>query len=209
MNKTKQKILDVSKELFNEEGYSHVTIRMIALRLGISSGNLNYHYKKREEILEGLYFEMVESFDQRIEDLPKTEITFSQIKNDIKRSMDSMLDYKFIWTDIFNILRANDKISAHFNKAYKNRIGGSLFLFDKLKEMGLMCSTSFSKEHEMLAERMVNFGDTWIYTSEVYLKKSNDKYVENQALGMLGMLYPHLTKKGKEAFEKEIPNWFK
>ena len=208
MNKTKQKILDVSKDLFNEEGYSHVTIRMIALRLGISSGNLNYHFKKREEILEGLYFEMVESFDKRIDDLPKAEISFSQIKNDIKLSMDRMLEYKFIWTDLFNILRVNDKISVHFNEAYKNRIGGSLFLFGKLKEMGLMCSALFPKEYEMLADRMVNFGDTWIYTSEIYLKKSNDKYVESQALGMLAIIYPHLTKKGKEAFENEIPNCF-
>jgi len=36
---------------------------------------------------------MVESFDKRIDDLPKTEISFSQIKNDIKGGMNRMLDY--------------------------------------------------------------------------------------------------------------------
>jgi AcrR family transcriptional regulator len=209
MNKTKQRILDVSRELFNDSGYSHITIRMIALELGMSSGNLNYHFKKREEILEALYFEMVEVFDKRIENLPNTDFSFTQIRDDIKISMDRMVVYKFIWTDLFNILRANAKIAIHFNEAYKRRIGGSLFLFRKLVEKGLMFPPSFSNEYEMLAERMVNFGDTWIYSSEVYLKKKNKKYLENQSLGMLQLIYPYLTKKGQEEFKDEFPFFFK
>jgi len=40
---------------------------MIAMELGMSSVNLNYHYKKREDILESFYFEIVKSFDKRDE----------------------------------------------------------------------------------------------------------------------------------------------
>lgn len=105
-------------------------------------------------------------------------------------------------------MRANAKIATHFNETYKSRIGGSLFLLEKLNEVGLMCPASFPKEYKMLAKRMINFGDTWIYTFGIYLKNSSDKYLEIQALGMLRMIYPHLTKKGKDELEKEIPNWF-
>ena len=49
MSKTKQKILDVSKGLFNAKGFSNVTIRMIAQELNMSSGNLNYHLKKERK----------------------------------------------------------------------------------------------------------------------------------------------------------------
>ena len=208
MNKTKQKILNASKDLFNEQGYSYVTIRMIALKLGISSGNLNYHFKKREEILEALYFEMVFDFDQRIETLPEVEISFSHILNDIQLSMERMVSYKFIWTDLHNILKVNDKIYAHFYKVYSARIKGNLYLFNQLNEMGLMRPASFEKEYKMLAERMVNFGDTWINTSEIYLKINNKTYVESQAHSMLAMIYPYLTKKGAQAFEKVVPKWF-
>ena len=67
---------------------------------------------------------------------------------------------------------------------------------------------NFEKEYKMLAERMVNFGDTWINTSEVYLKESNTKYVESQVHAMLAMFYPYLTKKGEQEFEKVVPEWF-
>ncbi|MEZ5024061.1 MAG: TetR/AcrR family transcriptional regulator [Chitinophagales bacterium] len=80
---------------FNEKGYSQVTIRMIALKVNMSSGNLNYHYKKREDIFEALYFDMVAAFDERINRLADTEISIEQIKIDVERSMRRMLDYTF------------------------------------------------------------------------------------------------------------------
>ena len=67
MSKKKKLILDTAKALFNEKGYHNVTIRMIALKMNMSSGNLNYHFKKREDIFEALYFEMVSEFDERID----------------------------------------------------------------------------------------------------------------------------------------------
>jgi AcrR family transcriptional regulator len=208
MNKTKQKILVASKQLFNEHGYSQVTIRMIALKLGISSGNLNYHFQKREDILEYLYFEMVFDFDQRIETLSEIEISFPQIRNDIQASMERMMNYKFIWTDLFNILKANDKISAHFNKVYPKRISGNAFLFDRLQKMQFMRTANFQNEYQILAERMVNFGDTWIYTSEVYNRSSSKKHLEGQVNAMLTIIYPYLTRKGVLELRKACPKLF-
>jgi AcrR family transcriptional regulator len=196
MTKTKKKILQAAKDLFNEHGYAQVTIRMIALKLEMSSGNLNYHFKKRDEILEALYFQMVQDFDERIDKLPEIEISFSQIKNDIRLSMDRMVEYKFIWTDLYNLLKNNDRIFAHFSAVYKKRMAGSLFLFNRLIAMGLIRPSAFSNEYEMLSERMINFGNTWIYTSELYRKKSTQEHIESQSKIMLGMIYPYLTKEG-------------
>jgi len=208
MSKTKQKIVEASRELFNVHGYGQVSIRMIALKLGISSGNLNYHFKKREDILEYLYFEMVFDFDQRIDTLSVIEISFKQIRNDINDSMERMLNYKFIWTDLFNILQSNDTIRAHFTKINPKRISGNLFLFDRLYQMQFMRTANFQNEYKILAERMVNFGDTWIYTSEVYNRTSSKKYLECQVNAMLAMIYPYLTKKGVHEFEKSFPKLF-
>ncbi len=208
MNKTKQKILTVSKQLFNKQGYAQVTIRMIALEMGISPGNLNYHFKKREEILECLYFEMVQEFDERVEALPETEISFSQIKNDIQTSMERMVLYKFIWTDLFNILKANAKISKHFNEVYPKRISGNVFLFEEIQKRKWMRAEKVKGEYKILAERMVNFGDTWIYTSELYQRPSRNNRLEGQVKAMLFMIYPYLTTKGIQEFEGAFPAWF-
>jgi len=99
MKDTKRKILDTARSLFNDFGFGNVTIRMIALKLKMSSGNLNYHFKTREEILEALYFEMVADFDDRIARLGGQEITLQSMKEDISQSLQRMIDFRFIWTD--------------------------------------------------------------------------------------------------------------
>lgn len=202
MTKTKQRILQAALDLFNEFGYQQVTIRMIALKLKMSSGNLNYHFKKREDILEALYFKMVIDFDQRIENLPETDISFDQIIGDIRLSMERMIQYKFIWTDLYTILKVNEKIFDHFSTVYNNRIEGTLFLFKRLGEMGMMRTAVIPREYEMLSERMINFGDTWIYSSEVYRIKNSQEHVESQSRAMLAMIYPYLTPKGATEYLK-------
>lgn len=47
----KTRIAEVSRELFNSNGYQKVTMRQIAERCGISVGNLTYHYPHKEDLL--------------------------------------------------------------------------------------------------------------------------------------------------------------
>lgn len=49
---TKEDILIRARELFNKHGYNRVSMRNIADDLGISVGNLTYHFKKKEELME-------------------------------------------------------------------------------------------------------------------------------------------------------------
>lgn len=51
---TKQKILDASLQLFNENGISNVRLQQIADETGISVGNLAYHFNNKEAITESL-----------------------------------------------------------------------------------------------------------------------------------------------------------
>lgn len=160
MNKTKSRILDASRQLFNKKGFSDVTIRMIAAELNISSGNLNYHYKKRKDILEALYFEVVAVFDQRIENLGKRQINLMTVKEDVISSLKRMIDYRFFWTDLYNLLRLNEKIKEHFLKVYGERKNGTRYLFEVLKSMNLMNEFKFNKERDFLIERMITYSNT-------------------------------------------------
>ena len=51
MTTTKEKIIETSINLFNEKGCLNTSTRHIADELGISIGNLYYHFKNKEEIL--------------------------------------------------------------------------------------------------------------------------------------------------------------
>jgi AcrR family transcriptional regulator len=205
---TKAKILTAARLLFNDLGFSNVTIRMIASELQMSSGNLNYHFKTREDILEALYFEMVKEFDARVDQLGVQEISFQSIKRDMHQSMKRMVDYRFFWTDLYNLLRLNKSIKAHFEAVYLKRFEGYEFLIRYLTDKGLVRKFEFSSEKRFLIERMIGFSNTWLYNSFIYEIDVNEEYLQYQTDNLLAMLYPYLTDLGKKEFKKVRPAYF-
>ena len=52
---TKEKIIHTSISLFNENGERAITTNHIASSLGMSPGNLYYHFKNKEDIIRHIF----------------------------------------------------------------------------------------------------------------------------------------------------------
>ena len=118
----KTQILLESKKQFNELGVANVTIRMVAKSLKMSSGNLNYHFKKRKNILEAL-FEEIESFENEfIDAISNQKITTGKYKKASLAYMEKMADYRFAWLDHVQLGRESDKIKKLQKTLFQNRI---------------------------------------------------------------------------------------
>src|SRR5262245_65264086 len=55
---TRDRILDVALELFNEQGYDKTSLREIATRLGVTKAALYYHFERKEDILLELHLRL-------------------------------------------------------------------------------------------------------------------------------------------------------
>tara|TARA_B110000211_G_C14062701_1_gene546323 strand:- start:355 stop:843 length:489 start_codon:yes stop_codon:yes gene_type:complete len=118
----KTQILLESKKQFNELGVANVTIRMVAKSLNMSSGNLNYHFKKRKNILEAL-FDEIEFFENEfIEAVSNEGITAGKYKKVSLAYMEKMADYRFAWLDHVQLGRESDKIRKLQKALFQNRV---------------------------------------------------------------------------------------
>ena len=59
MNKTKEKVIETAIIMFNQEGTSSISTNHLAKELGISTGNLYYHFKNKEEIIRAILEKIV------------------------------------------------------------------------------------------------------------------------------------------------------
>ena len=59
--RTRDRILETARNLFNDEGLAQVSTNRIATELDISPGNLHYHFKKKEVLVAWLLRRLTES----------------------------------------------------------------------------------------------------------------------------------------------------
>ena len=209
MKKTKQIILDTSRKLFNGVGFSRVTIRQIAQEMNISSGNLNYHFKKREEILEALYFEMVAVFDQRVKDLGNQEISLKHMQHEIILSMERMLEYRFFWSDLYYLIQSSETIRNHFQKVREDRIQGYHFVFSALKNKNILHKDGLEVEESFLISRMIDYSNTWIYISSLYSQEFTASELIRQSCYQLMLFMDSLfTDVGRQEFRSLFKEYY-
>ncbi len=99
---TKKRILESAKTLFNQEGLANVRLQMIADMTGISIGNLAYHFKNKEAIVEALtlliqneFLEILSHYRYR-----KDFLDFDEQLDDL---YDFVIEYPFFLQDVHDI----------------------------------------------------------------------------------------------------------
>lgn len=63
---TRERIQQVALELFAEKGYENTALREVAERLGITRPALYYHFKTKDDILDGIVADLTGSMDELI-----------------------------------------------------------------------------------------------------------------------------------------------
>jgi AcrR family transcriptional regulator len=188
MNKTRERILESARRLFNKEGYFNVRMRAIAEEEGISVGNLTYHFKKKREILLALYQGMTEVFDARLAAAPSTEASLGHMQREVEQSMKVMLDYRFFWLETLYIMKSEVEISRHFKTVYQQRLKGMTLYLARLVTVGELKAPHNPLDHYLLAQQMVSFSNNWILECELAGKSASAQSVKEKSKELMAYL---------------------
>ncbi len=114
--KTKDRILLTSLTLFNDEGEPNITTVDIASELDISPGNLYYHFKGKEAIIEQLYLVMEKELTDILQAPLKDVIQVEDIWLYLYVVFEQIHKYRFFYRNITDILGRYPKLNRRFAK---------------------------------------------------------------------------------------------
>ena len=144
---TKEKIFDVSLDLFSKKGYDSVSLREIAEEVGIQKSSIYSHYPSKEAILMDIFNQFTKSFEIDDEEIQLTEnnpllenpeLFYHKGSEAIKNMLFEETNLK-IWKLILIQMHHNEKIRLFFqNEILVKPLIFWEGLFALLKEKGVI-----------------------------------------------------------------------
>ena len=160
---TKEKIFNVSLDLFSKKGYDSVSLREIAEEVGIKKSSIYSHYSSKEAILMDIFDQFTKSFEIDSEEielrednplLENPELFYHMGSEAIKNMLFQETNLK-IWKLILIQMHHNEAIRLFFqNEILVKPLEFWKGLFTILKEKGVIHKDS---NPELLAKQYYSF----------------------------------------------------
>jgi AcrR family transcriptional regulator len=163
--RTRERILEASLALFNTRGEPNVTTNHIADELEISPGNLYYHFRNKDDIIEQLFAQYEERIDRALTTpegrLPGLEDIWLQLH----LVYECIWEFRFLYRDLVDILSRNRKLRLHFARILKRATDSATEVMRGLVQAGVMRASK--DEIEATASNILLIATFWLNFSSV------------------------------------------
>jgi len=158
--RTRRRILDESLRLFNEHGEEGVTTSDIAAALGISPGNLYYHYRNKDEIVTQLFARL----EERLDIEPRVDADAAQAIEDLWLYLHLMLeaiwDFRFFYRNLHGVARRDRRLAQRFNRIAGRKLASIEGLCNGLAAQGALRADG--EEIHALARNVLLVATYWL-----------------------------------------------
>jgi AcrR family transcriptional regulator len=113
--RTAERILEATLALYNRFGEPNVSTTLIAAELGISPGNLYYHYPAKDELLNALFDRYAQALEELLEasgaarDIEDAWLFFQML-------FELIWSYRFLYRDLNDLLSRNRRLETRVQR---------------------------------------------------------------------------------------------
>ncbi|MBX3636220.1 MAG: TetR/AcrR family transcriptional regulator [Rubrivivax sp.] len=199
--RTAERILEVTLDLFNRFGEPNVSTTLISAELGISPGNLYYHYPAKDELINALYDRYEAGLDELlraadgVENVEDAWLFFHML-------FELIWKYRFLYRDLNDLLSKNRRLETHFQFVLQNKGRAVRALLDGLSRGGVLRITG--EQAQPAATAMVVVLTYWLsyeYVREPRRALEPEAAANSLARGawhVLSLLEPYLEPASRE-----------
>lgn len=193
--RTAERILEVTLALFNRFGEPNVSTTLISAELGISPGNLYYHYPAKEELINALF----ERYDKALGELLQASDGVRNVEDAwffLHSLFEIVWEYRFLYRDLNDLLSKNRLLETRFQTVLKQKTRSIRMLLSGMSRAGAIDMDA--RELEPTANCMVVLLTYWL--SFEYVRDPRhalepdhaQKALLRGALHVLNLLSPYL-----------------
>lgn len=198
-NDTRNEILEAALELYNRQGIEQVGTRDIARKIGISPGNLTYHFPTRNDIFHALMGRLLEDIDRALS-MPVTpdhSDPLSLCYHQCLIIIGKQLDYEFIFNRRYaELITALPDMQKLLQQVLVKRFDQWKQLNEQMVKSGLALE-ALRKESHAHSHILNIIGLYWHQEVAIYHPHMNREEKTAHAVALIFQSYkPYLTKKG-------------
>ena len=180
---------------FNKSGFNAINLFELSNQLGISRGNLTYHFKDKENLLKGIADQMWNKIEQeraKSRQLP----SFENLHNEVQLYFKFQKEYSFIFLDPHVL---NQSVLRKKFKAMTSQ-----FINDIKAGIAFSISIGNVKEEEIAGTYNNIAFLTWLIAFYWNAKENvcNEITVKDGEKIIWSLMIPHFTEKGMQSFKK-------
>ena len=196
--KTRDRILDVSLDLFNKEGEANQAAVDIANALNMSPGNLYYHFKGKEPIIEALFdrFEeemkiILNGVDSNIASIEDNWI-FAYIV------LEEIYDFRFFYRNLGDLLARYSSLASRFRKVLAMKRAAIETLLKGAQKRGLVHIDKRLRSH--LVDQLVSTWTFWLSRDMIEGEtRSGPQLIHDTVLQFMLLIVPYMGEEGFDA----------
>ena len=204
--RTRDRILAASLRLFNDLGEPNVTTTTIAEEMEISPGNLYYHFRNKDDIINSLFAEFEQEIERRLKLPSDHKATLDETWGYLQYMSEFLWNYRFLYRDINDLLARNRLVEINFKRIVEQKKRFAMEMCQVFIADGEMEITS--QQLEAVCTNMVVVATYWLSFQFVQQQRQyNDPEAIRAGLHggsyqILSILAPYLRGKQRAAFDR-------
>jgi AcrR family transcriptional regulator len=136
--KTRERILQVSLELFNREGEPNVTTVDISNEMNISPGNLYYHFRGKEELVGELFARFYTEAQHILREPQSRRIPIGEYGYYLVVVFEHLHAYRFLYRNISLIMQRYEGIQRPFRRLIQLKRDAARTVCLQMRDAGVL-----------------------------------------------------------------------
>ena len=196
---TRDKILETALAMFNAQGVHAVGVRDIARAVGISPGNLAYHFPQKEVLVAALIAQLNSANTNQLVAAPSSPYSFETFYRAILGVMRNQVHYRFYQISYVELLQHSADLrerETHLNHSRHARLELNV---RRLVDGGLLDDDEVTPRFERLYEQFRIILTSWLRTTELMTPdRGDEEAMLHYAKLAFALFEPYCTPRGRE-----------